>query len=171
MNLSDKPKEFVLSDIEETNGEPVKVGITPLSPAEVDEMIKKRGNIDMGKSIKVLRVLKEKGMSRADLANMKDASDEEVENMLTLLDDADLEIPNVFIQKRTATETYNILKKHIAGWSGVFDDNGKPVSYSKETKELFLTALPAIVKDKIVEAIEHLTQHGVLPGEENSSPI
>jgi hypothetical protein len=171
MNLSGKPKEFVLSDIEETNGEPVKVGITPLSPAEVDEIMKVRGDIDMGKSIKVLRVLKEKGMSRADLANMKDASDEEVENMLVLLGDADIEIPNVSVRKRTATETYNILKKHIVSWSGVFDDNGKSVSYSKETRELFLTALPAIVKDKIVAAIEHLTQHGVLPGEENSSPI
>jgi hypothetical protein len=100
---------------------------------------------------------------------MKDATDEELENALSLIDEAGVEIPSLMVRKRTATEIYTLLKKHVVGWSGIFDDDGKKVSFSKEIREKFLTALPAVVKNRIVGAIEHLTEHGVLPGEENSS--
>jgi hypothetical protein len=169
MNLSGKPKEFTLTDLEETNGEPVKVKITPLSPTEVDEIALAQGGIDFGKIAKFYRLAKTKGINLSDF-KMEGLSDEEkIDKMITLLDESGADLSDISVRKRTATRTHKLLEKHIVGWSGVFGDNGKSVDFSKEIREKFLTALPAVVKDQIVEAIEHLTEHGVLPGEKNSS--
>lgn len=172
MNLSGKPKEFTLEDIEETDGEPVKVHITQMSPEEVDEREKAAGKLNLSDFAKVQYLAKQKGISIEDLAKEdvpEDKKGQMLIDMFGIAAAAGIELPDVSAKKRTAVEIFAFLKLHVIGWSGVFDDDGKAVPFTEENQQVLLTAFPAIVKDKIVDAIEHLTQHGVLPGEENSS--
>lgn len=172
MNLSET-REFALSDIEETNNVPVTVEITRLSPEEVDELLRAAGTINLGDIAKLSFIAKNQGISLEDFNKDEMPEEEKVEKMMDLFEAANaagIEVPDMRPKKLSAVETYNLLKEHVVGWTGVFGNDGKAFPFTPDNQKIFLAALPAFVKDKIVEAIEHLTEHGVLPGEKNSSP-
>ncbi len=139
------------------------VKVSKLSSTRYAELGKEFEGAIQKQATKLAKAALSLGVNPADMKGMDETKVLEI--MLSVGISAD----DIDVQFDMIKDVDALCLEVIAGWKGTVEIDGKDLTYSPETCQKLIVALPIACKKDLVSAALALTNHGAFPGEDKSS--